>query len=103
MIALGNVLREPVDGQYQVAREDSEIGIVRLFVSPSDVLDKPALERRARDRMADLCNDLQWREEAAVKALTLEHHMAASRRGFLRCSRRSTRIHAYRQVCAQGT
>ncbi|MFO5959284.1 UvrD-helicase domain-containing protein, partial [Pseudomonas aeruginosa] len=83
VIALGNVLREPVDGQYQVAREDSEIGIVRLFVSPSDVLDKPALERRARDRMADLCNDLQWREEAAVKALTLEHHMAASRRGFL--------------------
>lgn len=83
VIALGNVLREPVDGQYQVAREDSEIGIVRLFVSPNDVPDKPALERRARDRMADLCDDPQWREEAAVKALTLEHHMAASRRGFL--------------------
>ncbi|WP_395764780.1 UvrD-helicase domain-containing protein [Stutzerimonas balearica] len=83
VITLGNVLREPVDGQYQVAREDSEVGIVRLFVSPNDVLDKPALERRARDRMADLCDDLQWREEAAVKTLTLEHHMAASRRGFL--------------------
>lgn len=83
VITLGNVLREPVDGQYQVAREDSEVGIVRLFVSPNDVLDKPALERRARDRMADLCDDLQWHEEAAVKTLTLEHHMAASRRGFL--------------------
>lgn len=83
VIALGNVLREPVDGQYQVAREDSEVGIVRLFVSSNDVLDKPALERRARDRMADLCDDPQWREDTAVKALTLEHHMAASRRGFL--------------------
>lgn len=83
VIALGNVLREPVDGQYQVAREDSEVGIVRLFVSPNDVHDKPAIERRVRERMADLCNDLMWREEAAVKALTLEHHMAASRRGFL--------------------
>tara|TARA_R110000850_G_scaffold16079_17_gene50236 strand:- start:28789 stop:30699 length:1911 start_codon:yes stop_codon:yes gene_type:complete len=83
VIALGNVLREPVDGQCQVAREDSEIGIVRLFVSPNDVHDKPALEGRARDRMADLCNDLKWREETEVKALTLEHHMAASRRGFL--------------------
>jgi DNA helicase-2/ATP-dependent DNA helicase PcrA len=83
VIALGNVLREPVDGKHQVAREDSEIGVVRLFVSPNDVHDKPALERRVRDRMADLCNDLEWLEEGAVKALTLEHHMAASRRGFL--------------------
>lgn len=83
VIALGNVLREPVDGQQQVARDDSEIGIVRLFVSSNDARDKPALERRVRDRMADLCHDLKWHDEAAVKALTLEHHMAASRRGFL--------------------
>lgn len=83
VIALGNVLREPVDGQQQVARDDSEIGVVRLFVSSNDARDKPALERRARDRMADLCHDLKWHDEAAVKALTLEHHMAASRRGFL--------------------
>ncbi|MBY5494032.1 UvrD-helicase domain-containing protein [Rhizobium leguminosarum] len=83
VIALGNVLRAPVDRQRQVARDDSEVGIVRLFVASSTTPDKPDLERRVRERMADLCDDSQWREEAEVKALTLEHHMAASRRGFL--------------------
>jgi DNA helicase-2/ATP-dependent DNA helicase PcrA len=66
-----------------VARDDSDVGLVRLFVASSSVADKPAFERRVRDRMADLCGDPDWRAEATVKALTLEHHMAASRRGFL--------------------
>jgi DNA helicase II / ATP-dependent DNA helicase PcrA len=83
VIALGNALREPVDRQSQVARDDSEVGFVRLFVASSDVPDKPGFERRVRERMADLCSDVDWRDEAKVKALTLEHHMVASRRGFL--------------------
>ena len=83
VIALGNVLRAPVDRQIQVARDDSAVGVVRLFVASSSVADKPAFERRVRDRMADLCGDPEWSAEATVKALTLEHHMAASRRGFL--------------------
>ena len=83
VIALGNVLRAPIDQQIQVARDDSEVGLVRLFVASGSVLDKPALERQVRDRMAELCRDPDWKNEAAVKALTLEHHMAASRRGFL--------------------
>lgn len=33
--------------------------------------------------MAELCDDTDWNEDAAVKTLTLEHHMAAWRRGFL--------------------
>lgn len=83
VIALGNVLRAPVDRQSQVARDDSEVGFVRLFVASSGIPDKPAFERRVRERMASLCSDLNWRNEATVKALTLEHHMAASRCGFL--------------------
>ncbi|MBW8791326.1 MAG: UvrD-helicase domain-containing protein, partial [Rhizobium leguminosarum] len=83
VIALGNVLRAPVDRQVQVARDDSDVGLVRLFVASSSVADKPAFERRVRDRMAHLCGDPDWRAEVTVKALTLEHHMAASRRGFL--------------------
>lgn len=83
VIALGNVLRAPVDRQSQVARDDSEIGVVRLFVASSDIPDKPGFERRVRERMADLCSDSDWRNEASIKALTLEHHMAASRCGFL--------------------
>lgn len=83
VIALGNVLRAPVDNQRQAARDDSKVGFARLFVSSSNIPDKPSYERRVRERMADLCSDHDWREEAPVKALTLEHHMAASRRGFL--------------------
>ena len=83
VIALGNVLRAPIDRQYQVARDDSKIGIARLFVASSSTPDKPGLEQRVRNRMADLCGDPEWGDVAKVKALTLEHHMAASRRGFL--------------------
>lgn len=83
VIALGNVLRAPIDRQRQIARDDSDTGIVRLFVASSTTPDKPGFEQRVRDRMAYLCGDPEWRDEAEVKTLTLEHHMAASRRGFL--------------------
>ncbi|MBS1039074.1 MULTISPECIES: UvrD-helicase domain-containing protein [Gluconobacter] len=83
VIALGNVLRAPIDRQYQVARDDSGTGIVRLFVASSATPDKPGFEQRVRDRMAELCGDSAWCKETEVKTLTLEHHMAASRRGFL--------------------
>ncbi|WP_127960066.1 UvrD-helicase domain-containing protein [Serratia microhaemolytica] len=83
VITLGNVLRASVDRQSQVARNDSEVGFVRLFVASNDIPDKPGFERRARERMADLCDDSNWRVEATTKVLTLEHHMAASRCGFL--------------------
>lgn len=83
IIALGNALREPIDRQSQVAREDSQVGFVRLFIASNDIPDKPGFERRVRERMALLCNDSDWRTEITVKSLTLEHHMAASRYGFL--------------------
>lgn len=83
VITLGNVLRAPVDTQTQLARDDSEQGTVRLFVASSDIVDKRTVEQQARNRMAQLCGDPDWEIEHAVKALTLEHHMAASRAGFL--------------------
>lgn len=83
VIELGNALRHPIDRPLQLARDDSEAGLVRIFVAPNSAPDKPAFERQARDRMAELCGDPGWQNEAMVKALTLEHHMAASRCGFL--------------------
>lgn len=84
VVQLGNSLRSAVDGQRQLARDDSAIGTVRLFVVPAATADKPAIEERIRCRMAELCDDDGWKQGAtAVKTLTLEHHMAASRRGFL--------------------
>ncbi len=84
VVQLGNSLRSAVDKQRQVARDDSAQGTVRLFIISANAMDKPALEQKVRARMGELCEDPGWIESAAgVKTLTLEHHMAASRRGFL--------------------
>lgn len=84
VIQLGNSLRSAVDGQRQLARDDSAAGIVRLFITSATTLDKPAVEQQIRGRMAEICDDEGWEEgETAVKTLTLQHHMAASRCGFL--------------------
>lgn len=83
IVQLGNALRADADGQKQMARNDSETGVVRLFLAPADAADKPTIEKQARTRMAEICQDAAWLEDSRVKTLTLEHHMAASRRGFL--------------------
>lgn len=83
VVQLGNSLRSAVDNQIQLARNDSIVGTVRLFIVAADATDKPNKERKARERMAELCGDAGWKEDATVKTLTLEHHMAAARRGFV--------------------
>ncbi|MFW2829825.1 UvrD-helicase domain-containing protein [Sphingomonas sp. ID0503] len=83
IVQLGNVLRAAVDGQTQIARDDSAKGVARIFIAPASTSDKPAAEGRVRERMAEICGDDGWNDDASVKTLTLEHHMAASRRGFL--------------------
>lgn len=83
IVQLGNAIRAGADGQTQLARDDSIEGVVRFFVARSDTVDKPALERRIHARMKTICADDGWDGPAEdVKTLTLEHHMAASRRGF---------------------
>jgi DNA helicase-2/ATP-dependent DNA helicase PcrA len=83
IVQLGNAIRAGADGQTQFARDDSIEGVVRFFVARSDTSDKPALERRIHARMRTVCADDGWDGPAEdVKTLTLEHHMAASRRGF---------------------
>jgi len=84
VVQLGNSLRAAADGQRQLAREDSSQGVVRLFVVPTGTGDKAEAERRARARMAQLCDDPSWTDDGkVVKTLTLEHRMAATRRGFV--------------------
>lgn len=83
IVQLGNAIRAGADGQAQLARDDSIEGVVRFFVARSDTADKPALERRIHARMKAVCADDGWDGPAEdVKTLTLEHHMAAARRGF---------------------
>ena len=84
IVRLANAIRAGVDDQKQLARSDSSEGVVRLFIVAATATDKPSLESRARARMAELTGDAGWLADGnAVKTLTLEHHMAASRLGFL--------------------
>lgn len=83
VVELANALRADADGREQYAREGSAVGTVRLFIGADNSPDKPALETHVRRRMVELCEDTDWAHELRVKTLTLEHHMAASRRGFL--------------------
>lgn len=83
IVRLVNQIRGSVDNHKQEPRDDRPEGWVRLFVFPVDAPEKPALEQRVRDYMAALTGDHDWTVAAKCKILTLEHHMAARRMGFL--------------------
>lgn len=84
VVELINKVREAVDGQQQRPRTDKAPGTVRLFVLPTRTANKAAAEAAIAARMAEVANDPAWSAiPAGYKALTLEHHMAARRAGFL--------------------
>ncbi len=84
IIKLINKIRSAVDGQEQKPRTDKDEGFVRLFILPSDTADKPKAENIVAERMAAITNDECWSgNNADIKTLTIEHHMAARRIGFL--------------------
>jgi len=71
-----------IDDQQQQQRSDATKGIVRLFIASSDA-DKESIEKQAAGIMAEETKDVEWNEDTTYKSLILEHHMAASRFGFL--------------------
>ncbi len=84
IIKLINKIRSAVDSQEQKPRTDKDEGFVRLFNLHSDTADKPEAESRVAERMATITSDALWSgTKADIKTLTLEHHMAARRMGFL--------------------
>ncbi|HET7180412.1 MAG TPA: UvrD-helicase domain-containing protein, partial [Chryseosolibacter sp.] len=83
IVKLINKIRFAVDEQEQTPRTDKSQGCVRLFILPSNVVDKVEAEQEVRERMARVTNDERWTgANADVKCLLLEHHMAARRMGF---------------------
>lgn len=84
IISLINKIRADEDGQQQEPGKDEE-GVVRLFViDTNQPVNKGEIEMSVVASMAECTDDPEWDLSAAsVKVLTLEHHMAASRGGFL--------------------
>ncbi len=84
IIKLINKIRSAVDGQEQKPRTDKDEGFVRLFILHSDTVNKPETESKVAERMATITSDTLWSgTKADIKTLTIEHHMAARRMGFL--------------------
>jgi DNA helicase-2/ATP-dependent DNA helicase PcrA len=85
VITLINKIRSDSDGQEQKPSDKNEDGIVRLFIVDSvSRLDKQAIEKNIAKQMSDFTSDDSWRAlDSEVKILTLEHHMAARRSGFI--------------------
>jgi DNA helicase II / ATP-dependent DNA helicase PcrA len=82
VVELINKIRSEADAQEQEPLTESTDGIVRMFVFPATIPDKPAAEDAARSTMSDITGDEDWKKRENCKILTLEHHMAAKRMGF---------------------
>lgn len=82
VVTLLNQIRRGSDGRQQRPRDDAAEGIVRVFLFPSNQMDRRASEDLAANRMAALTGDNEWKDAKRVKSLTLEHRMAAERLGF---------------------
>ncbi|WP_186031725.1 UvrD-helicase domain-containing protein [Burkholderia gladioli] len=83
IVKLINKVRSTTDKQQQVPRPTASDGIVRLFILPSDMKEKPEAELAIAAYMAEITGDEKWTLPREIKTLTLEHRMAASRLGFL--------------------
>lgn len=82
VIKLVNKIRASVDMQTQVPRVEKEDGIVRLFIVSSMTANKIETENKITKNMATVTGDELW-HSSDIKTLTLEHHMAANRMGFI--------------------
>jgi len=103
IVRLINQIRDAADVHKQEPRNDQPEGWVRLFVFPVDAPDKPELEQQVRDRMAALTGDQGWTETGSCKILTLEHHMAARRMGFMQMFQAVASVDDYRTGFLDGS
>jgi DNA helicase-2/ATP-dependent DNA helicase PcrA len=82
VVTLLNKVRSTTDKKQQEPRKGAKDGFVRLFILPSGLADKAAVEQEAGRRMAAITGDEEWAKPRSVKTLILEHRMAATRMGF---------------------
>ncbi len=106
IIRLANTIGKDIDEHAeQEPREDSNEGLVRLFIIPLyDGIKKDELELIVKKRMGDLTKDKNWTgKDSEVKSLTLEHMMAARRLGFDRFFAPLSNVSKYQMTFLQGT
>lgn len=103
VIALINKVRSSTDQQHQQPITAAVDGVVRLFILPSNLANKPAAEQKIAAYMSRTTGDEKWNEPKAIKTLTLEHRMAASRLGFLDAFSPLYDVEGWRTSFLEGT
>lgn len=101
IVDLCNSIRKSVDDIEQMSREDKPGGFVRVFVSPRD--NPYDTEQSILLQMSQITGDVKWEQMKNVKALTLEHKMAASRLGFKNFYESLHNVSSYRQGLMDGS
>ena len=101
IVDLCNSIRKPVDGIEQMPRGDKPGGFVRVFVSFRD--NPYDTEQAILHQMSQITGDTKWEQIKNVKALTLEHKMAASRLGFKNFYESLHNVSSYRQGLMDGS
>jgi DNA helicase-2/ATP-dependent DNA helicase PcrA len=104
IVQLINRIRLDDDRQQQVWRPDKEGGIVRLFPLSKGTLDRSAAEAAVANEMVTATGDSGWAGGSSqIKALILEHHMAAKRLGFEDLFRPLYAVENYRTGLLDGS
>jgi DNA helicase-2/ATP-dependent DNA helicase PcrA len=99
-----NQIRKDTDGIEQQAKPNAIEGVIRLFIAGSDSQNKEAIELAVLNKMARHCEDPLWNSKnSEIKVLALEHHMAASRMGFLPFYKPLQEIERYRTGLLDGS
>lgn len=106
IIQLTNIIGKDIDiHAEQKPLEDANEGMVRLFViQQHECINKDEVEQTVMQKMSEYTHDEKWGGVYAdVKALTLEHMMAARRLGFDSFFASFYKVSKYQMSFLQGT
>ena len=105
VIELINKIRSGVDSHSQIPASNNEEGVVRFFIVNNKMgKNKNHIEEEIMKQMASFAGDSGWENQKEdVKVLTLEHHMAARRGGFIDLFEPLYKIDSYKTGLLDGS
>lgn len=101
IVDLCNSIRKNTDGIEQQCSDEKMGGFVHVFITNNgNETDK---EWHIRMRMSEITGDVKWNDINSIKALTIEHRMAAKRLGFNTFYDSLNNEPSYKQGLADGS
>lgn len=104
VVKLINQIRSLADGRQQDAREGQDDGFARFFIVQRGSMTSKVAEEKIVAHMMNVTGDKEWLGTGAeIKVLILEHHMAASRMGFVNFFVSLLAVNSLRTLLIDGT